>query len=43
MNYLVAAYVVMCLVHSGYVWSLASRRRRLREEFQQLENRATRG
>ena len=38
MNYLVAAYVLMCLIHSGYVWSLASRWRRLREELQQLEN-----
>lgn len=39
MNYLVAAYLVLGLAHLGYVWSLVSRRRRLREELQQLEKR----
>ena len=39
MNFLVAAYVILWLIHLGYVWSLVSRRRNLREEIEQLENR----
>ena len=37
MTYLVLAYMALWLVHLGYVWSLGSRQRRLREEIERLE------
>ena len=40
MTYLVVAYVAMWFVHLGYLWSLGSRQRRLKEELEQLESRA---
>ncbi len=39
MNYLVAAYIILWLVHLGYVWSLSSRQQRLKEDLEDLERR----
>ncbi len=43
MTYLVLAYVALWLVHLGYLWSLSSRQRRLREEIEQLEEASRKG
>ncbi len=43
MTYLVLAYVALWLVHLGYLWSLSSRQRRLREEIEQLEEVSRQG
>ena len=37
MTYLVLAYLVLWLIHLGYLWSLGSRQRRLREEMERIE------
>lgn len=43
MTYLLLAYVALWLVHLGYLWSLGSRQRRLREEIEQLEEVSRQG
>jgi CcmD family protein len=39
--YLIAAYLVLWLLHMGYLWSLGSRTRTLREELERLEDLST--
>ena len=38
-NYLVAAYVVLWVLHAGYVWTLGSRQKKILEEIETLEGR----
>ena len=37
MTYLVLAYLVLWLIHLGYLWSLGSRQSRLRAELERME------
>lgn len=37
-HYLVAAYVITWALHSGYIFYLSSRARRLREEVKELDS-----
>ncbi len=43
MTYLLLAYAALWLVHLGYLWSLHSRQRRLREEIEELEEISRKG
>ena len=38
-NYLVAAYVVVWILHAGYLWSLGSRQKKILSEIELLEER----